>query len=79
MRRIKILNVAGPRASEDQQIYSDVVTILEQAIQILRDEESKSDTKPQQPETVDEAVERLVAELPLKDKNTIANTPPCWF
>jgi hypothetical protein len=28
---------------------------------------------PQQPETVDEAVERLVAELPLKDKTTIAN------
>jgi hypothetical protein len=73
MRRIAILNVAGPRASEDQQIYSDVITILERTVQILRDEESTSDTKPQQPETIDEAVERLVAELPLKDKNTIAN------
>ena len=73
MRRIEILNVAGPRASKDRQIYSDVITILERAIQILRDEESRSDTKPQQPETVNEAVERLVAELPLKDKTTIAN------
>jgi hypothetical protein len=73
MRRIQILNVAGPRASKDQQIYSDVITIIEGAIQILRDEENRSDTKSQQPETVDEAVQRLVAELPLKDKNTIAN------
>ena len=73
MRRIKILNVAGPRASKDRQIYSDVVTILERAIQILRDEETRSDTKPKQSEMVDEAVKRLVAELPLKDKTTIAN------
>jgi hypothetical protein len=73
MRRIQILNVAGPRASKDRQIYSDVVTILERAIQILRDEDGRSDTKPKQPETVDEAVERLVAELPLKDKTNIAN------
>jgi hypothetical protein len=64
MQRIEILNVAGPRASKDRQIYSDVITILERAIQILRDEESRSVTKHQKPETVDEAVERLVAELP---------------
>jgi len=73
MRRIEILNVAGPRASKDRQIYSDVITILEGAIKILRDEESISNTKPQQPETVGEAVEKLVAEFPLKDRTMIAN------
>jgi hypothetical protein len=73
LRRIVILNVAGPRASKDRQIYSDVINILERAIQILRDEERGSDSKPQQPETIAGAVERLVVELPLKDKTTIAN------
>lgn len=73
MRRITILNVAGPRASKDQQIYSDVINILERAIQILRDEENGSDTKPQQPKTVNEAVERLISDLSLKYKTAIAN------
>ena len=73
MRRIAILNVAGPRASEDRQIYSDVITILQRAIRILRDEEGQSGTKPGPPETIDEVVERLVYELSLKDKTTIAN------
>jgi hypothetical protein len=72
MRSIEILNVAGPRASKDQQIYRDVITILQSAIQILKDEEGRSGNKPQQPETVNEAVERLLSELPLKDKTTIA-------
>jgi len=82
LRRIDILNVAGPRASKDQQIYSDVKTILEQAIQILIDEDKKSniisapDTKRKSlkpPITVDQAVKRLISELSLKDKTTIAN------
>ena len=73
MRRIAILNVAGPRASKDSQIYSDVITILERVIQILRDEERESETKSQQAKTVDEAVDRVIAELSLKDKTIIAN------
>ena len=73
MRRIATLNVAGPRASKDPQIYSGVINILERAIQILKDEENRSDTKPQQPETVNNAVERLISGLPLKDKTAIAN------
>jgi hypothetical protein len=73
IRRLKALNVTGPKASEDRQIYSDVITILEHAIQILRDEEQRFDTRLKQPETVDAAVERLVVELSLKDKTIIAN------
>ena len=82
MQQVKVLNVAGPRASEDHQIYRDVVIILEQVIQILTDEDRKTQItlkvpkkgKPSTlPKTVQEAVDRLIDELPLKDKTTIAS------
>jgi hypothetical protein len=79
LQRVEILNVARPRASKDQEIYRDVLTILENVIQILRDEETKSEPKPHQtepsrpPRTVQEVVDRLVSEMPLKDKTTLAN------
>jgi hypothetical protein len=77
-----IVNVAGPRASKDPRIYSDVIRILEQTIQILIDEDKKSgvdfglDTKrkpSKPPKTIDQAVKRLISEISLKDKITIAN------
>jgi hypothetical protein len=80
--KIKALNVAGPRASQDLKIYSEVFKILEYAIQILANEESKCDKKiesnrkkqfPKPPKTVDEAVKRLISEMSLKDKTVIAN------
>ena len=82
LQHVQVLNVAGPRASEDPQIYSDVVTILEQVVKILTDEDrnpkdqlahSNSGKPSEPPKTVQEAVDRLVAELPLKDKATIAS------
>jgi len=82
LQRVEILNVAGPRASKDQEIYRDVLTILENVIQILREEERKSGLKSKQsenakpsrpPRTVREAVDRLIDELSLKDKTVIAN------
>jgi hypothetical protein len=82
MQKVQVLNVAGPRASKDPEIYADVFKILEQTIQILIDEDKKSgvdfgpDTKrkPSKPPiTVDQAVERLISELSFKDKTTIAN------
>ncbi len=82
MQRVEVLNIAGPRASKDSEIYADVFKILEQTIQILMDEDKKSgvdfgpDTKrkPSKPPiTVDQAVERLISELSFKDKTTIAN------
>ena len=80
MQNIQVLNVAGPRASEDSAIYDDVCRILEIAIKILRDEQGKSNDKPRKsmpsnpPETVDEAAKRLAADMTLKEKTTIANT-----
>jgi hypothetical protein len=78
LQKVQVLNVAGPRASKDRQIYSDVVIILEQVIQILTDEDKKAqialkDSVSTPPKTVQEAVARLISELPLKDKTTIAS------
>jgi hypothetical protein len=82
--KIEILNVAGPRASEDSLIYGLVTVILELVYNLgvakddipkLPYDQLKSD-KPEsknQPKTVDETVKILINELSLKDKNTIAN------
>jgi hypothetical protein len=82
LQRVQVLNVAGPRASEDRQIYSDVVIILEKVVRIFNDEQPKptmefqysANGKPSiTPRTVEDAVYRLIEELSLKDKTTIAN------
>jgi hypothetical protein len=61
-RGIKILNVAGPRASKDPKIYDARRKLLTLVIQNLF------------PTTVDGAVKILMAEMPLKDKAKIAKT-----
>ena len=78
LQRVQTLNVAGPRASKDREIYRDVVTILEKTIQILKDEERRANFKPKQikplrPKTVEQAVDRLIIDMALKDKTTLAN------
>ena len=82
LQRVQVSDVAGPRASKDPRIYHDVLRILEQTIKILIDEDEKPsvdfnpDTRRKHsklPKTVDQAVDRLIGKLPLKDKTTIAN------
>ena len=74
--RVEILNVAGPRASKDSTIYADTFKILESVAYLELVENPvagaalPSDAFPQ---TVDTAVDRLLSELPLKDKTTMAN------
>ena len=71
LRLIRILNVAGPRASEDPDIYEDVFRILEMAYKMKNVEQQRS---PEDlPKTVDEAVEKLIAKLPLRDATLVAN------
>jgi Circularly permutated YpsA SLOG family/Domain of unknown function (DUF6794) len=79
---IDILNVAGPRASKDEKIYPAVLKLIESVHYLelmktgrLDSAESKNSpgTFKGQPSTVDEAVERLKAELDLKEKAAIAN------
>jgi hypothetical protein len=81
---IEILNVAGPRATKDPQIYDLVTIILELTynLEIAKNDSPKLPYDPlkidkpestDQPKTVDDAVNSLINELSLKDKTTIAN------
>jgi hypothetical protein len=79
---IKVLNVAGPRESKDPKIYKLVKDILESLLVLnasvdrifssLRFTKTGPDEKIRKPETVDEAVGRLMSEMTLKDLNKVA-------
>jgi hypothetical protein len=84
--KIEILNVAGPRASKDPSVYKNASDILESAYYLglaetsmsgagnLKDLlQSQAEPPPAVPRTVDEAVDRLLSDMPLKDKTTVAN------
>ena len=73
--KISILNVAGPRASKDPEIYKAVKDILEVVLNlntIGMNIAEPATLIPSPPKTVDEAVNRLLSEMTLKDKTTIA-------
>lgn len=82
---IEVLNVTGSRASEDGDVYKDTVGIIEGAIllslvdakpgEYLTDHTRREylEKAPIPPRTVDEAVDRLISVLDLKDKLKIAN------
>ena len=85
-KEIEILNVAGPRASEDPGIYQDTLNILESVYYLGLVESSMAGDdnvkNPMQlqikksekdPHDVAEAVERLIKSMLLKDKTTVAN------
>jgi len=81
---IDTLNVAGPRASEDPEIYQDAVDLLQTAFYldliqttmpgVSYDSPSLNELMGigSLPKTVDQAVEQLVSDLSLKDKASIA-------
>ena len=71
--RIRVLNVAGSRASKDLLIYNVTVKVLRTVFHLSEIDFSLSN-HPRldgQPKTVDEAVDRLITQLPLKDKTKI--------
>ena len=82
--QIEVLNVAGPRASEDPLIYGLVTVILELVATLVKANDVKHQSsnydaritdRPKstdQPRTVDEAVNFLSRKLSLKDKSAIA-------
>jgi len=83
---IEILNVAGPRASKDPTIYRDTINILESTYYLGLVESSKTgadaarnpiggpEHRPTSlPENMEAAVERLLDQMPMKDKTTVAN------
>ena len=84
--RIEVLNVAGPRASKDPQIYAKTRNLLKSVVYLtlvhenLPNGERKLPAGQMQtnelsalPATIDEAVERLIADMALKDRVTLAN------
>ena len=84
-QRIRVLNVAGPRASKDPKIYSDTLAMLESVFYLsLADGNPEKPAEPgmtpeaaaaasETPACVRDALQQLSAGLPLKDRVTIAN------
>jgi hypothetical protein len=82
---IKVLNVAGPRASKDPKIYDVVKEVLtglwllsssrDQYLHSLKLTKPANPTGIKKPETVDEAVDRLMAEMKLQDLTKLAKMP----
>jgi hypothetical protein len=74
--RIKVLNVAGPRASKDPKIYEAVKKVLKAVLHLDQVQTYMPDPERlHPPRTVEEAVEYLISNLPLKDKTMIAKMP----
>jgi hypothetical protein len=73
-RSVSVLNVAGPRASQDPRIYTAVRDVLTTALMLV-----EMHTPPEAvlqdpvPVSIDEAIGRLVQKLPLKDRTMMAN------
>jgi hypothetical protein len=84
---IEVLNVAGPRASKDPAIYRATADILETAFYLdfidatMTDPPAATDRqrseldKENLPQTVDQAVYKLLGKLTLRDKTMTANIP----
>lgn len=84
---IEILNVAGPRSSKDPDIYDATVDIIETVFYLdliddtlptsfsVTPKRSAQLEKEILPKTVEEAADRLLSKLSLRDKTMIANIP----
>ena len=73
--KIQILNVAGPRASQDEEIYMDSIKIIKMVIYLDLIESNLSQSyhiSVCKPQTVAEAITRLIVELPFKEKIKMA-------
>jgi hypothetical protein len=72
---IKVLNLAGPRESEDPDIYEDTVRLLKAVNHLFFIDFKRfaaGNLKPICPRTVEDAIDRLYFELPFKVKILIA-------
>ncbi len=85
--QIQVLNVAGPRLSRFPDIYLDVKIVLETMLYLLfldtdQEEEIKKHVpasalgRQHFPETIEQAVQVLVEDLPMKTKAFIARFKP---
>jgi hypothetical protein len=67
---IEVLNVAGSRASEDPSLYDSVFEVLNNAVLLLKIRRRRYPL--QRPRTLADAVDRLIDQLPLKERTRIA-------
>ncbi|MDT8380274.1 MAG: putative molybdenum carrier protein [Desulfotignum sp.] len=81
--QIGVLNVAGPRASQDPDIYMDVKMVLEIFVYLLFLERDITwpdvpvlEDAPAYPDSVQAAVDLVMSDLPLKSKTAIARLDP---
>jgi len=73
--RVRVLNVAGPRASKDPGIYQATKKLIKAVFQLDLIQSTMPDLEqeaPHWPAILDEAVKELLSRLPLKDKTLIA-------
>jgi hypothetical protein len=68
---IAVLNVAGSRASEDPYLYDNVFEVLNNAVLLFKIRRVRYPAE--RPQTLDDAVNRLIAELPFKERTKIGN------
>ena len=67
-----MLNVAGSRASKDRKIYEKTYRIINQVYWSCQVKSGATNIRLDQPKTVDEAVDQIIAEMPLHDKVAVA-------
>ncbi len=75
---IETLNVAGPRASKDPQIYNETLKVLKAFYHMATVNEEMPDPQrisPLLPRTIDEALETLLEKMDLKAKSKLARMP----
>jgi hypothetical protein len=83
-QNIRVLNVAGPRASKDPRIYPDTLALLESVFYLLLSAQSPREARAEAsatasgelrplPERTKDAVAQLIKDMALKDRVTIAN------
>jgi hypothetical protein len=70
--KIEVLNVAGSRASKDPKIYEKTYQVINHVYWLCQVKSGATKIRLDQPKTVDEAVDQIIAEMPLSDKVTVA-------
>ena len=79
---IKVMNVAGPRASKDSKIYQSVLDIIESVLFLCFSENNfmhtarewhDKDHPSDLPQTVDEAAIDIITGMDLRDRSMLAN------
>ena len=74
MNDIRVLNVTGSRASKDSEIYDDTVRLLTAVFNLFfLDSKKVERSKPLYPRTVEDAVDRLLVEVPMKQRVSISS------